>query len=132
MTVSSTADASSYTLTGVGANTVAAALTAQINGVDWSHSGVALPLTASTAANVLTISCARPGVDGNSVTMYAVSKNTNPTTTENWVRFANGSSQATWRVTLGFDALGISSIRQMWLTFAPALSVGQAFQATEW
>jgi len=130
--VSSTAATDTYTLYGVGANTVAAALASQINGVDWANSGVALPLAASTSANVITVSCARPGVDGNSIEMYAVNKNTNLTTAENWVRFANGSSQATWRVTLDFDTLGIASIRQMWLTFAPALSIGQTFQATEW
>jgi hypothetical protein len=130
--VSSTAATTTYTLYGVSANTVAAAIASQINGVDWASSGVALLLTASTSANVITVSCARPGIDGNSVEMYAVSKNTNLTTAEDRVRFVNGSSQATWRVTLAFDALGIASVRQMWLTFAPALSVGAAFQATEW
>jgi hypothetical protein len=130
--VSSTAAPDKYTLTGVGANTVAAALASQINNAPWSASGITLPLTASTSGNVINITCARPGVDGNSIQMYAVNKNTNLTTAEKWVRFVNGSSQATWRITLDFDALGIDSIRQMWLTFAPALSIGQALQATEW
>jgi hypothetical protein len=130
--VSSTAATDTYTLYGVGANTVATTLASQINGVDWANSGVPLPLVASTTENVITVSCARPGVDGNSIEMYAVNKNTNLATAENWVRFVNGSSQATWRITLDFDTLGITSVRQMWLTFAPALSIGQAFQATEW
>jgi hypothetical protein len=132
VTVSSSAGTTVYTLTGVGPATVAASLATQINGVNWAKSGVALPLSASCAANVITVQCARPGVDGNSITMYSVSKNANLSTTENWVRFVNGSSQATWRVTLDFSTLGVSSVRQMWLTFAPQLSIGQAFAPGEW
>jgi hypothetical protein len=130
--VSSSASSTAFTLYGVGAATVAAALASQINGVDWAHSGVALPLAASTAGNVVTVQCARPGGDGNSITMYSVSKNARLTTAENWVRFVNGGSQVTWRVTLTFSALGISSVRQMWLTFAPELSIGQALAPVEW
>ena len=43
-----------------------------------------------------------------------------------------GSSDATWRVTLDFGALGIPQIRQMWLTFAPPLADGAALADTEW
>ena len=132
VTVASSAGPATYTLCGVGAATVAAALAYLINGVDWASSGVALPLSASATGNVITVQCAQPGEDGNSITMYSVFKNTNLSTTENWVRFENGSSQATWRVTFDFSALGISSVRQIWLTFAPRLSVGQAFQPSEW
>lgn len=132
VTVSSSASAATYTLYGVGAATVAAALASQINGVDWAHSGVALPLAASTAGNIVTVRCAQPGDDGNSITMYSVGKNARLTTVENWVRFVNGSSQATWRITVDFTGLGISSVRQMWLTFAPELSIGQALAPVEW
>jgi hypothetical protein len=64
--------------------------------------------------------------------MYAVAKNDRLKTSDAVTTFQGGSSDATWRVTLDFQALGIPAIRQMWLTFAPPLASGSAFPDTEW
>ncbi|MCS6954187.1 MAG: hypothetical protein RMK57_06025 [Bryobacterales bacterium] len=111
---------------------VAATLAAQINGVNWDAFGVAIGLQAHASGNVLQITAARPGVDGNMITVYAVAKNDRLRTRQPHVKLSGGSSDATWRITLNFDALGIPQIRQMWLTFAPALADGAAFTDTEW
>ncbi len=114
------------------ASEVAAALAAQINGVNWNGLGVLVPLQAEAAGNELRIWAARPGEDGNMIRMYAVAKNNRLRTTAPVVAFSGGSSDATWRVTLDFSALGIPQVRQMWLTFAPALANGVVFADTEW
>jgi hypothetical protein len=111
---------------------VAAALAAQINGVNWGALGVLLPLQAETDGATLRILSVRPGEDGNMIRMYAVAKNERLRTTEPVAVFQGGSSDATWRVTLDFSSLGIPEIRQMWLTFAPALANGAAMPDTEW
>jgi hypothetical protein len=74
----------------------------------------------------------RGGTDGNMVTLYALAKNTNLTTSQSLVQLAGGSSAATWRITLDFTALGIDKLRQAWLTFAPRLAFAAAYVAEEW
>lgn len=111
---------------------VAAALAAQINGVDWEAFGTLIPLSAEASGATLRIVAGRPGADGNMIRMYAVAKNERLRTTQPEAAFSGGSSDATWRVSLDFDQLGIASIRQMWLTFAPPLADGCALAATEW
>ncbi len=139
--VSSSASATAFTLYAVGRQTVAASLAAQINGVDWAGLQIALPLTATATAGVITVQCTKPGVDGNAITMYSVAKSerlraesvftpAEPLTYH--ARFTGGSSDCTWRVTLDFAALGVPEIRQMWFTFAPPLADGAAFSSTEW
>ena len=90
--ITSSASASSYTLYGIGAQSVAANLAWQINSVNWTALDIALPLSASAAAGVLTIECSKPGVDGNAIRMYSVSKNTRLTTTASLATFSGGSS----------------------------------------
>jgi hypothetical protein len=139
-TVSSSASANQFTLFGIGRNSVAANLAWQINSVNWTALQVPLPLQASAANGVVTIECAAPGEDGNAITMYSVAKNNQLlATTANAfaplqykANFTGGSSDCTWRVTLDFAALGVPSIRQMWLTFAPPLPDGAALTDTEW
>ena len=111
---------------------VAAALAAQINAVNWQAYGTLIPLSAEAQGSTLRIVATRPGVDGNMIRMYAVAKNDRLLTTQPVAVFQGGNSDATWRVTLDFEALGIPQIRQMWLTFAPPLANGAAFQDTEW
>ena len=111
---------------------VAATLAAQINSVDWEAFGVAIGLKAQASGNLLQITADRPGVDGNMITVYAVSKNHRLRTDQTRLKLQGGSSDAVWRITLNFDALGIPQIRQMWLTFAPALADGAPFTDTEW
>ena len=111
---------------------VAAVLAAQINGVNWEGLGVLLPLHAETDGATLRIHTTRPGEDGKMIRMYAVAKNERLRTTEPVAVFQGGSSDATWRVTLDFSSLGIPDIRQMWLTFAPAMANGAAMADAEW
>jgi hypothetical protein len=109
---------------------VAAALAAQINATDWQS--VSIPLRAEAQGNALRVIADRPGADGNMISMYAVAKNDRLRTEQPVAVFQGGSSDAVWRVTLDFAALGIPEIRQMWLTFAPALANGVAFADSEW
>jgi hypothetical protein len=111
---------------------VAAALAAQINSVDWEAFGTLIPLVAEANGATLRIVAGRPGADGNLIRMYAVAKNDRLRTSQPVAEFSGGSSDATWRISLDFDQLGIASVRQMWLTFAPALADGGALEAAEW
>jgi hypothetical protein len=131
-TVSSTASSQTYELAPVSLEAIAANLAAQINATDWTKAGGALPIQASASGATIHVESTHPGEDGNAITMYAVAKNSRLTTDQQVVAFTGGSSDATWRVTLDFGALGIKSARQMWLTFAPPLSAGRAFESTEW
>ena len=75
----------------------------------------------------------RGGQDGNSISLYELHKNSNLYfTPAGTAQMSGGDSAATWRVTLDFSALGITSIRQMWLTFAPLLANGSAYAGQEW
>ncbi len=60
--------------------------------------------------------------------MYAVAKNDRLKTAGTGRVFSGGKSDAIWHVTLDFGALGLQNIRQMWLTFAPPLANGKAFE----
>lgn len=131
-TVAASSSSTVATLTGVGAAIVASALTAQINATNWTALGVAMPIAAASAGALITVTAAKPGVDGNAITLYAVNKNPTLTTAQPVAALAGGNSDATWHVTLDFTALGIDQVRQMWLTFAPPVSNGQAFTSTEW
>ncbi len=123
---------SSYTLYGIGAGTVASALAAQINALDWTGLSVLMPLTAATSGATLTITSQNSGVDGNMITLYAVAKNSRLTTDVDHLALTGGVSDAVWRVTLDFAALSIPHIRQMWFTYAPALANGERLESTEW
>ena len=90
------------------------------------------PAARGICGATLRIIAARPGEDGNMIRMYAVAKNSRLRTVAPTAVFQGGSSDATWRVTLDFTALGIPEIRQMWLTFAPPLANGASFSDTEW
>jgi hypothetical protein len=122
----------SHRLTGVGAATVAQALASQVNATNWTAAGALVPLTAQATGTTLRFVADRPGVDGNMLRMYSVAKNARLATTNSTAVFTGGKSDATWRVTLEFGALGLSNVRQMWLTFAPALADSSAFADTEW
>lgn len=130
--VSSSSSATTYTLYGIGAGTVAAALAAKINALDWVGIGVLMPLSASASGATLTITSQNTGLDGNMLTLYAVPKNSRLTTSAPELALSGGVSDAVWRVTLDFAALGIPKIRQMWFTFAPALANGDRLSSTEW
>ena len=48
------------------------------------------------------------------------------------IQLTGGSSAVTWNCSIDFTALGIDSIRQCWLTFAPSLANGAAYAPSEW
>ena len=89
---------------------------------------VSVDLGSRASVNYLAL---RGGRDGNMVTMYAQTSGT-VSTNKAVIPFDGGSSDITWRVTLDFTALGIDSVRQMWLTFAPRLSFAGPYVAEEW
>ena len=121
------------------AATVCAAIAAQINAYSYSSHGVLIGLTATASGNTVVITAAKPGYDGNMIRIYELHKNTNlyftPAGSQS---LSGGSSAATWRVSIDFSALaattnpGITSLRTMWLTFAPQLAGGVAYTDTDW
>ena len=117
---------------GATATEVAQDLTAQINGANWAANGALIPLRASAEGSVIRITADRPGVDGNSLRLYAVAKNDRLKTAVDSIHLTGGKSDAIWRVSVDFGQLGMREIRQMWLTFAPPLADGKAFEDTEW
>ena len=139
--ITSSANSTSYTLFGIGKQSVAANLAWQINSVNWTGLEISLPLEATATSGVLTVKCAKPGIDGNAISMYSVAKNTRLIATTPQTPFAagqylasftGGSSSCTWRVTLDFSALNVPSIRQMWFTFAPPIPDSSPLTDTEW
>ena len=111
------------------AGEVAAELARLINGASFAG-GQAIEAEASGAA--ITIRAARPGRDGNMIVLYTESKTATLRLTPEVAKLSGGSSDATWRISLDFSALGIGQIRQCWLTLAPKLADGAALADTEW
>ncbi len=75
----------------------------------------------------------RGGYDGNMIQLYTLA--TSPSTLsfdQSQYQLTGGSSAVAWNISLDFTALGIDSIRQCWLTFAPALTYAAAFTPAEW
>jgi len=107
--------------------TMAASTVASVD----SPTGITLtaPATNQNGANYL---APRGGYDGNMIAVPALAKTATLTTAEPSVTLSGGSSDATWRVSIDFTALGIDQLRQAWLTFAPALSYAAAYADTEW
>ena len=115
------------------AGAVAAALGAQINAASY---GGTFSLSASVSGANITITASPAGYDGNMIRMYSIAKNANLTATP-YVQFSGGSSAATWAVSLDLTTIltglgGNDQVRQMWLTFAPALVDSMAYPSTSW
>ncbi len=117
---------------------IATNLMSQINGFSWGANS--LPLSATAAGGTITITCTVPGADGNSITLYAISKNANLAISPAVAPLTGGISDAVWNVTVDFSALGISQLKQAWLTFAPQIQNATGgnpwpvvdYQDTEW
>jgi len=106
---------------------VAAALESQINGAGMDATGI----ECTRSGAVLTIRAKTAGADGNLLRIYTQSKTATLTATASSEALTGGSSAATWSISLDFSALGLTSLRQLWLTFAPALADGAEYSATE-
>ncbi len=73
----------------------------------------------------------RGGHDGNLVELLALWQTDSLHFDQATYPLTGGSSDVTWTCTLDFTALGIDSLRQCWLTFAPWLVTG-SYEATDW
>ncbi len=105
-------------------------------GVQYSVASVDSPtsLTLTTSAGTLSgvkYSAPRGGRDGNLIQLYTISKASTLGFDLGQPQLSGGRSDVTWHCGIDFSALGIDSLRQCWLTFAPSLVVG-GYPATEW
>lgn len=123
---------SSATVYHVRATTAARSLADQINATDFPAAGAPFALQASVEGTRIHFTTVEPGYDANFVKLYATFKNDRLAVSPSLVEFNGGVSNATLRVTLDFLALGITSVRRMWFTFAPRLTAGGPFVDKEW
>jgi hypothetical protein len=112
--------------------TVCRALAAQINGAGYAAAQTPYSLSATASGDLLQIRTVEGGYDADFLVMYAVSKNNRLRTSQTEAKFSGGASTATLRVKLDFSALGLSQVRQMWLTFAPRLADGRDYEGENW
>jgi phage tail sheath gpL-like len=134
VTVSATGNGTQQ-LYAVQASTVARALAAEINAVDYNAVQAPFALSATAKGTSLTITTTSGGYDANFVRLLAVNKTDTLKTSQSLLQLSGGDSTATLRVNYDFSAnLGAqaSEIRQMWLTLAPRLANAQDFVSQEW
>ncbi len=86
--------------------------------------------TAATSGTGIAWVAPRGGHDGNLIQIYSLSKTGTLNFDQPTYQLSGGSSNVTWNITIDFTS-PIDSLRQCWLTFAPALTTG-AYVATEW
>lgn len=115
------------------AATVLGTIAGLINSQVWP-AGV-LALTATVVGSTIVIT-APAGIDGNLITLYATTNGCTMTGTGfvgtcNVGKMSGGTAATSWAVSLNFSGLGLTSIRQLWMTFAPALQMG-IFVPVEW
>jgi hypothetical protein len=118
--------------TGVTATTIASSLAGQINGTDYTGLGIAIGLSATVNANQIIVTATKPGVDGNMIQLYQLNKTPTLVITPSAANLSGGDSGAVWQIALDFSALGLTAVRQMWLTFAPPLANSAAYTAADW
>lgn len=120
------------TATGDTAGAIATDLAGQINAQNYAVAGATVGLQAAANGNQITITADRPGVDGNLVALFAVNKNNNLQISPASANLSGGSSDASWTISLDFNALGLTDVRRMWLTFAPPLANAAAYTGGDW
>ena len=95
-----------------------------------------LQLTLTAAAPTSTSAAylaPRGGRDGNMLQLYSLATTPSDLTfDQSQIQLTGATSTVTWNCSFDFTALGIDSIRQCWLTFAPSLTNGAAYTASEW
>lgn len=119
------------------AATAASAIAAGINAQ--SYVGNIYGLSASASGAAVTITASVPGVDGNMLRLYWGAANTvaggdastrvsiSGVSPGAAIQLIGGVSACAYHVTLDFSALGIASVRQLVLTFAPLLADSAAY-----
>jgi hypothetical protein len=96
-------------------------------------SPTSLTLTTAGASTSASYLAPRGGRDGNMIRLYTLANTPDALAFDQaTIPLAGGSSEVTWNVSLDFSALGIGSIRQCWLTFAPSLTDGAPYSTSEW
>jgi hypothetical protein len=103
------------------AATVAAALVAQINGTNWAAINTAITLSAAQAGSSFTVT-ASSYFDGNSVELLELHKTGTCYLTPAGASKLTGGVDPSLHYHLDFSALGLASVRQLWLTLAPGLT----------
>jgi hypothetical protein len=119
---------------------IAQGSTIYLGGSAYSVASVTGPTTltltsAATAASNVNYLAEYGGVDGNDVQIYMVVRpgNINLAVDNPVLQLSGGNSDdVTWNISLDCTALGMDNIRQAWLTFAPQLAAGAAYQDAEW
>jgi hypothetical protein len=119
---------------------LAAGSTIYIGGAAYLIASVASPTslaltTDPSAQGYATYLAEYGGADGNGLTVYMIQRppNVNLQVNTQVLPLSGGNSNnVTWNIQLDFTALGIDSIRQAWLTFAPQLTASGAYADTEW
>ncbi len=110
---------------------VAAALRAQINGVSWP-AGAPVRIFASGSGADVAVS-ADAGADGNFAELYELHKTaTMALSPAGAQKLSGGAAPSSYHVSLDFAALGLTAVRQMWMTFAPRLLDGVEYAGEEW
>ena len=114
----------------------------QIAGATYSIASVQSPQQLTLASAAPTASGAvylapRGGRDGNMLQLYTLAISpSNLNFDQAQIQLTGGTSAVTWNCSFDFTALGIDSLRQCWLTFAPSLTPsptnGAAYTASEW
>jgi hypothetical protein len=95
-----------------------------------SPTQLTLTTTAPSGSNIPWVA-PRGGHDGNLIELYSLAETGTLAFDQPHYQMSGGSSNVTWNCSFDFTALGIDSLRQCWLTFAPALVTG-AWSAAEW
>ena len=102
------------------------ALVAAINHLNTTLTTAVYPLSATydVGTHIITIQANVPGVDGNTIALYARSfTSTTIVTPSGSSKMAGGTDPATFQVELDFSALGLTSLSRAWLTLAPPLPI---------
>jgi hypothetical protein len=75
----------------------------------------------------------RGGRDGNLIRLTTLANTPSSLNFDQQsVPLTGGSSAVTWNCSIDFTSLGVDSIRQCWLTFAPSLTNGTSYLASDW
>jgi hypothetical protein len=98
---------------------VAAAIAAQIN----AATSPTIPLTATHSGPNVTITCSEAGRDGNTIQLVAMYKAAGNTSILPATAKLTGGVDPSFHVTLDFSGMGLTAIRQLWMTLAPSLPI---------
>jgi len=119
---------------------IATEIARQINTTNWTAVGSVIALSATASGATFTVT-ASGGADGNSVELQELHKTiTAYLTPAGASKLTGGVDPTSIHVTIDFTSLGIDSLRQAWLTFAPALTTDSgssnpalvAYAPSEW